>query len=61
MSCEVRARTLHMMVEQTRVALAETRTQAEERHVSEQHVRYQIGNHIGSVTLELSSGGTLIG
>ena len=52
--------TLHVMDEQTRVALVETRNKGDERHVPEQLIRYQVGNHIGSVTIELSEDGDLI-
>jgi RHS repeat-associated protein len=45
--------TLHIMADQQRIALVETRTQGNEPGVPEQLVRYQFGNHIGSASLEL--------
>ncbi len=40
--------TLHIMDGQRRIALVETRTDGDERGVPEQHIRYQLGNHLGS-------------
>lgn len=42
--------TLYIMDDKQRVAIVETRT---DRPVAEQLVRYQFGNHLGSVSLEL--------
>ena len=47
--------TLHVMDDKQRIALVETRTD-----VPEQIVRYQLGNHLGSASLELDAAGQLI-
>jgi RHS repeat-associated protein len=52
--------TLHLMDDQQRIALVETRTQGEETGVPEQMLRYQIGNHLGSATLELDAQAELV-
>jgi RHS repeat-associated protein len=51
--------TLHVMDDKQRVALVETRTQGEDEGPV-QLVRYQLGNHLGSVSLELDDGGQVI-
>jgi RHS repeat-associated protein len=48
---------LHVMDDQQRIALAETRT---DTPVPEQLIRYQLGNHLGSASLELDDVGQLI-
>ncbi len=45
--------TLHIMDDQQRIALVETRTQGNEPGVPRQLIRYQLGNHLGSASLEL--------
>jgi RHS repeat-associated protein len=47
--------TLHIMDDQQRIALVETRTQGSEPGVPAQLVRYQYGNHLGSAALELDA------
>ncbi|KAF5437174.1 hypothetical protein C5S35_05330 [Candidatus Methanophagaceae archaeon] len=44
--------TLHVMDDQQRVAMVETRTQGEDDSLP-QIIRYQFGNHLGSASLEL--------
>lgn len=46
-------KTLHIMDDQQRIALVETRTQGNEPGVPPQLIRYQLGNHLGSASLEL--------
>ena len=46
---------LHVMDDKQRIALVETRTDT-----SEQLIRYQFGNHLGSASLELDGDGALI-
>jgi RHS repeat-associated protein len=45
--------TLHVMDDQQRIALVETRTQGSEPDVPGQLIRYQFSNHLGSASLEL--------
>jgi RHS repeat-associated protein len=45
--------TLHVADDQQRIARVETRTAGDEPGVPPQRVRYQLGNHLGSVALEL--------
>ena len=45
--------TLHIMDDQQRIALVETRTQGDELSVPAQLIRFQFGNHLGSASLEL--------
>jgi RHS repeat-associated protein len=51
--------TLHVMDDQQRIALVETRTQGEDGSPP-QLIRYQLGNHLGSASLELDASGQLI-
>jgi RHS repeat-associated protein len=51
--------TLHIMDDKQRIAMVETRTQGDDGSI-EQLVRYQIGNHLGSVSLELDVLGRVI-
>ena len=51
--------TLHLMDDQGRIALVETRTQGNDGSPS-QLIRYQLGNHLGSVSLELSDAAGII-
>ena len=48
--------TLHLMDGQQRVALVETRTQGDDGSPA-QLIRYQLGNHLGSASLELDEAG----
>jgi RHS repeat-associated protein len=52
--------TLHVMDDDRHIALVETRTQGEEPDVPAQLIRYQLGNHLGSATLEADSAGQII-
>ncbi|MCP4402897.1 MAG: hypothetical protein GY801_37045, partial [bacterium] len=56
---ELERETLHIMDDTRRIALVETRTQGDDGS-SPQLVRYQFGNHLGSVSLELDDGGEII-
>jgi RHS repeat-associated protein len=49
--------TLHIMDDRQRIALVETRT---DTPAPEQLTRYQIGNHLGSASLELDAAGQII-
>jgi RHS repeat-associated protein len=51
--------TLHIMDDQQRIALVETRTKGDDDS-PEQVVRYQLGNHLGSSSLELDEGARMI-
>src|SRR5207249_2399648 len=51
--------TLHVMDDTQRIALVETRTQGTDGSPV-QLIRYQIGNHLGSVSLELDDTGRVI-
>jgi RHS repeat-associated protein len=51
--------TLHIMDDQQRVAMVETRTQGDDGSPT-QLIRYQFGNHIGSVSSELNGAGQII-
>jgi RHS repeat-associated protein len=51
--------TLHIMDDQQRIALVETRTKGDDDS-PEQLVRYQLGNHLGSSSLELDEDGVEI-
>src|SRR5262249_47324297 len=52
--------TLHVMDDKQRIALVETRTQGNEPGVPAQLIRYQLGNHLGSASLELDDVGQII-
>jgi RHS repeat-associated protein len=52
--------TLHIMDDQQRIALVETRTQGNEPDVPQQLIRYQLGNHLGSASLELDDQAQII-
>lgn len=52
--------TLHIMDDQQRIALVETRTQSNEPGVPARLIRYQFGNHLGSASLELDDQGQII-
>lgn len=49
--------TLHVMDDQRRIAIVETRT---DRTAPEQIIRYQFGNHLGAASLELDDVGQII-
>jgi RHS repeat-associated protein len=51
--------TLHIMDDQQRIALVETRTQGNDNSPL-QLIRYQLGNHLGSASLELSDRGAIV-
>ena len=51
--------TLHVMDGQQRIALVETRTQGDDGSPA-QLIRYQLGNHLGSASLELDEDGQII-
>lgn len=51
--------TLHIMDDKQRIALVETRTQGNDGSPL-QLIRYQFGNHLGSVSLELNDKGSVI-
>ncbi|MGB3201531.1 MAG: toxin TcdB middle/C-terminal domain-containing protein, partial [Nodosilinea sp.] len=51
--------TLHLMDDQQRVALVETRTQGEDP-APRQLMRYQMGNHLGSSSVELDGQGQIV-
>ena len=55
--------TLHVMDDQQRIALVETKTQDTSQPAAPNSVpliRYQLGNHLGSASLELAEDGALI-
>jgi RHS repeat-associated protein len=56
--------TLHVMDDQQRIALVETKTvdteNSSETPLSTPIIRYQLGNHLGSVSLELDADGAVI-
>ncbi|MDJ0570036.1 MAG: RHS repeat-associated core domain-containing protein, partial [Pleurocapsa sp. MO_192.B19] len=51
--------TLHVMDDQQRIALVETRTQGNDP-APQQLIRYQLGNHLGSASVELDAAGAVI-
>jgi RHS repeat-associated protein len=51
--------TLHIMDDQQRIAVVETRTQGNDGSPAEL-IRYQFGNHLGSASLEVDDGGQII-
>jgi RHS repeat-associated protein len=52
--------TLHVMDDQRRIALIETRTVGDEVEVPVQLTRYQLANHLGSASLEVDVDGQII-
>jgi RHS repeat-associated protein len=58
-SITLQRETLHVMDDQQRVALVETRTQGSDDSPA-QAVRYQLSNHLGSATVELDANAALI-
>ena len=52
--------TLHIMDDQHRIALVETRTQGNNDPTPEQLIRYQFSNHLGSASLELDDQAQII-
>jgi RHS repeat-associated protein len=51
--------TLHVMADKQRIAMVETRTQGPDDSLP-QLIRYQLGNHLGSTSLELDGVGQII-
>jgi RHS repeat-associated protein len=51
--------TLHVMDDKQRIALVETRTQGDDGSLP-QLIRYQLGNHLGSASLELDAAAQII-
>lgn len=49
----LRSETLHLMDDQQRIALVETRTREDDPAGPQRLVRFQLGNHLGSAVLEL--------
>jgi RHS repeat-associated protein len=56
---DIERETLHVMDDQQRVALVETRTQGTDDGLANL-TRYQLGNHLGSAVLELDDSGQII-
>jgi RHS repeat-associated protein len=56
-SVSLERETLHVMDDQQRIALVETRT---DTPLPEQLIRFQFGNHLGSASLELDNAGQII-
>jgi RHS repeat-associated protein len=56
---ELERETLHIMSDKQRIALVETRTQGNDGSMT-QLIRYQFGNHLGSVALELDDQAQII-
>ncbi|KAF5428248.1 hypothetical protein C5S39_11910, partial [Candidatus Methanophagaceae archaeon] len=52
--------TLHVMDDQQRIALVETRRRGDEPGLPAQLIRYQLGNHLGSVSLEVDAAAQVI-
>jgi RHS repeat-associated protein len=52
--------TLHLMDDQQRIAMVETQTQGDETGLPAQLIRYQLGNHLNSVSLELDAAAQII-
>jgi RHS repeat-associated protein len=52
--------TLHIMDDKQRIALVETRTAGVEAGVPQQLIRFQLGNHLGSASLELDDQARII-
>jgi RHS repeat-associated protein len=52
--------TLHVMDDKQRVALVETRVSGNEPGLPQQLIRYQLGNHLGSASLELDDQAQII-
>jgi RHS repeat-associated protein len=56
---ELERETLHIMDDRQRIALVETRTKGSDA-APERLTRYQLGNHLGSASLELDAGAQVI-
>lgn len=52
--------TLHIMDDQQRIALVETRTEGNGPGIPVQLIRYQFGNHLGSASLELDDNAQIV-
>jgi RHS repeat-associated protein len=59
-TAKLERQTLHLMDDKQRIALVETRTQGNEPDVPQQLIRYQLGNHLGSASLELDDHAQII-
>ncbi|SFU39136.1 SpvB/TcaC N-terminal domain-containing protein [Nitrosospira multiformis] len=59
-SVSLERESLHVMDDQQRIALVETRTTRSNDGSPEQLIRYQLGNHLGSASLELDGLGQVI-
>jgi RHS repeat-associated protein len=59
---KIERETLHVMDDQQRISLVETRTQGDELepNVPQELIRYQLGNHLDSATLELNEKAEII-
>jgi RHS repeat-associated protein len=57
---ELERQSLHVMDDKQRFALVETRTKGIEPEIPKQLIRFQLGNHLGSASLELADNGELI-
>jgi len=58
-TAELERETLHIMDDEQRIALVETRTRGRDK-TPKQFIRYQFGNHLGSSTLELDEQARII-
>ena len=52
--------TLHIMDDKQRIALVETRNDIDDRHIRSSSSAIQLGNHLGSASLELDDGAQII-
>jgi RHS repeat-associated protein len=59
-TASLKRETLHMTDDQQRIALVETRTHGVEAGIPEQLIRYQLGNHLDSASLEVDDAGQII-
>jgi RHS repeat-associated protein len=60
MAVTLERQTLHVMDDQQRVALVETRTQGTDGDAAPQAIRYQLTNHLGSAALEVDEAAQII-
>jgi RHS repeat-associated protein len=51
---------LHIMDDKQRIAMVDTRTQGDQPGLPQQFLRYQLGNHLGSASLELDDQARII-
>jgi RHS repeat-associated protein len=59
-SIKLERETLHVMDDEQRISLVETRTKGQEPDIPEQLIRYQFSNHLTSVILELDEKAQII-